>query len=221
MGLIFTGLIAGTASRYGRTVGLATAVAGFFLWNFFFLPPVYTLSVSDPRDVVALAVFLLVGVVTGTLAGKVRLEAQAASARIEALRRISLFGQRFSRAATVSDVLRDAAEEAAGMTTAGAVLLQGKSGLELEAVMPAGTALDEAARAAAEWAVQHDMATGMGTGTLPSVPWRFLRRAGGAPATSPVGAAGADAGYVGRPGSDGAGARAPGHAGGAERREAG
>ena len=182
MGLIFTGLIAGTASRYGRTVGLATAVAGFFLWNFFFLPPVYTLSVSDPRDVVALAVFLLVGVVTGTLAGKVRLEAQAASARIEALRRISLFGQRFSRAATVSDVLRDAAEEAAGMTTAGAVLLQGKSGLELEAVMPAGTALDEAARAAAEWAVQHDMATGMGTGTLPSVPWRFLPlRASGKP----------------------------------------
>ena len=182
MGLVFTGVIAGTASRYGRNVGLVTAVAGFLLWNFFFLNPLYTFSVSDPRDVVALAVFLLVGVVTGTLAGKVRLEAQAASARIEALRRISLFGQRFSRAATLSDVLRDAAEEAAGMTGAGAVLLAGKLGLELEAVMPAGTVLDEAARAAAEWSFQHDVETGMGTGTLPSVAWRFMPlRASGKP----------------------------------------
>ncbi len=174
MGLIFTGLIAGTASRYGRNIGLGTAVAGFFLWNFFFLPPVYTLSVSDPRDVVALAVFLLVGVVTGTLAGRVRVEAQAASARIEALRRISLFGQRLSRAATLSDVLRDAAEEAAGMTSAGVVLLAGKNGLESSAAMPAGTELDEAARAAAEWSFRHDVETGMGTGTLPSVAWRFM-----------------------------------------------
>jgi two-component system sensor histidine kinase KdpD len=174
MGLIFTGVIAGTASRYGRTVGFATAIAGFFLWNFFFLPPVYTLSVSDPRDVVALLVFLLVGVVTGTLAGKVRVEAEAASARIEALRRISLFGQRFSRATTLSDLLRGTAEEAAGMTTAGAVLLADKAGLEPGAAVPHGTVLDDAAMAAAQWAFEHGIETGMGTGTLPSVAWRFL-----------------------------------------------
>jgi two-component system, OmpR family, sensor histidine kinase KdpD len=174
MGLIFTGVIAATASRFGRNVGLATAIAGFFLWNFFFLPPVYTLSVSDPRDVVALIVFLLVGVVTGTLAGKVRLEAEAATARIEALRRISLFGQRFSRATTLSDVLRDSAEEAAGITTAGIVLLGEKTGLEPGAAMPPGTVLDEAELAAAEWSFRHNIATGIGTGTLPSVPWRFF-----------------------------------------------
>jgi two-component system sensor histidine kinase KdpD len=174
MGLIFTGLIAATASRFGRKVGLATAIAAFFIWDFCFLPPVYTLSVNDPRDVVALAVFLLVGVVTGTLAGKVRLEAEAATARIEALRRISVFGQRISRAATLSDLLQTGAEEAAAMTTAGAMLLSGKAGLELGAAVPAGTALDDAALAAAEWSLTHDIETGIGTGTLPSVPWRFI-----------------------------------------------
>jgi len=155
-------------------VGLATAIAAFFIWDFCFLPPVYTLSVSDPRDVVALTVFLLVGVVTGTLAGKVRLEAEAASARIEALRRISVFGQRISRAATLSDLLQTGAEEAAAMTTAGAMLLAAKAGLELGAAVPAGTVLDDAALAAAEWSFTHDIETGMGTGTLPSVPWRFI-----------------------------------------------
>jgi len=174
MGLIFTGVIAGTASRFGRKVGVATALAAFFIWDFCFLPPVFTLSVSDPRDVVALVVFLLVGLVTGTLAGKVRLEAEAATARIEALRRISVFGQRISRAATLSDLLQTGAEEAAAMTTAGAMLLASKSGLELGAAVPAGTVLDDAALAAAEWSFSHDIETGMGTGTLPSVPWRFV-----------------------------------------------
>ncbi|HQT45836.1 MAG TPA: DUF4118 domain-containing protein, partial [Acidocella sp.] len=174
MGLIFTGVIAGIASRYGRATGLATALGGFFLWNFFFLSPLYTLSVNDPRDVVALLVFLLVGMITGTLAGRVRLEAEAAGARIEALRRISLFGQRFSRATTLSDVMHDIVEEAAGIASAGVLLMAGKRGLEQVQAKPADTRLDEAALAAAEWAMQHQIETGIGTTTLPSVPWRFI-----------------------------------------------
>ena len=174
MGLIFTGLIAATASREGRGPGLFTAIFGFFLWNFFFLPPLYTLSVADPRDVVALAVFLLVGLVTGTLAGRVRQEATTAAARVEALRRISLFGQRLSRAATLSDILTTAAEETAAITGAGIVLLAQNGTLTPEVSRPAGTALNEAAQAAAEWCLAHDMETGTGTTTLPTVPWRFL-----------------------------------------------
>ncbi|MBU6497084.1 MAG: sensor histidine kinase KdpD [Rhodospirillales bacterium] len=174
MGLIFTGLIAAMASRSGRNAGLFTAAFGFLLWNFFFLPPLYTLSVSDPQDVVALLVFLLVGLLTGQLAGRVRLEAAAAAARVEALRRISTFSQRLSRATTLSDVLRGAAEEAAAITGAGIVLMQGTSGLEPEACVPETTRLDEAAAAAAEWCAVHDLETGIGTSTLPSVPWRFL-----------------------------------------------
>ena len=174
MGLIFTGLIAATASREGRGPGLFTAIIGFFLWNFFFLPPLYTFSVADPRDVVALIVFLLVGLVTGTLAGRVRQEAATAASRVEALRRISLFGQRLSRAVTLSDVMATAVEEAAAITGAGIVLLAQSGRLTPEASRPAGTALDEAAEAAAEWCLTHDVETGTGTATLPSVPWRFL-----------------------------------------------
>ncbi|WP_298222703.1 sensor histidine kinase KdpD [Acidocella sp.] len=174
MGLIFTGLIAAMASREGRGPGLFTAVIGFFLWNFFFLPPLYTFSVADPRDVVALAVFLLVGLVTGTLAGRVRQEAATAAARVEALRRISLFGQRLSRAATLSDVIATASEETAAIAGAGIVLLTQNGALTPEVSRPVGTALNEADEAAAEWCLAHDVETGTGTTTLPSVPWRFF-----------------------------------------------
>ena len=174
MALIFTGLIAAMASRAGRAPGLYTAITGFLLWNFFFLPPYFTLSVADPRDVVALLVFLMVGLLTGTLAGRVRQEAATAAARVEALRRISLFGQRLSRAATLSDVLAAAAEETAAITGAGILLLSHNNALTPEAARPETTVLDEAAQAAAEWCLAHDIETGTGTSTLPSVPWLFL-----------------------------------------------
>ncbi len=188
MGLIFIAVIAGAASRLGRAAGLVTSIAGFLLWNFFFLSPIFTFSVSDPRDVVALVVFLLVGIVTGSLAGRVRLEAENASARIEALRRISLFGQRFSGAATQADVLRGAAAEAAAMTAGGVVMLADKQVLQSPISEPAGTWLDDAALAAADWSLRNNIETGIGTATLPSVPWRFIPlRVGG----SPVGILGA------------------------------
>jgi two-component system, OmpR family, sensor histidine kinase KdpD len=175
MALIFTGLIAAMASRAGRAPGLYTAITGFLLWNFFFLPPFYTLSVADPRDLVALLVFLMVGLLTGTLAGRVRQEAATAASRVEALRRISLFGQRLSRAATLSDVLAATAEETAAISGAGILLLLDQTGtLTPEAARPEGTVLDEAAQAAAEWCQAHDIETGTGTATLPSVPWLFL-----------------------------------------------
>jgi len=173
--LVYTACIAGAASRFGRNVGLANAAVAFLAWDFFFLPPLYTFEVNDPRDVVALVVFLGVGVVTGTLAGRVRVEAEAAAARIEALRRISLFGRRFSRAATQAELLHDTAAEAAAMTTAGVVMTANAGGgLTPGGLVPHGTPLDEAAYAAAEWAFRHDIETGIGTGTLPSVAWRFL-----------------------------------------------
>ncbi|HQT38019.1 MAG TPA: sensor histidine kinase KdpD [Acidocella sp.] len=174
MGLIFTAIIAGAASIYGRNVGLATASAGFLLWNFFFLPPIYTFSVSDPRDVVALIVFLIVGIVTGTLAGRVRLEAQTASARVEALRRISRFGHRFSLATTQADLLLETATQAASITTAGIVMLAENGTLTAPLAVPPGITLDAAAFAAANWAFKNNIETGIGTATLPTVPWRFI-----------------------------------------------
>jgi two-component system sensor histidine kinase KdpD len=174
MGMIFTAVIVGAASRYGRIAGLVTSVAGFLIWNFFFLAPLYTFSVTDPSNVVALAVFLIVGVITGSLAGRVRMEAATASSRIEALRRISLFGQSFSRAATQAEVLHNAAAEAAGMTKAGIALLSEGNSLQTMAATPKDTELDDAAFAAADWAYRNNIETGIGTDTLPSVPWRFL-----------------------------------------------
>ncbi len=172
--LVYTAIIAGAASRFGRNVGLATAALAFLAWDFFFLPPLYTFTVASPRDLITLGIFLASGLVTGQLAGRVRVEAEAATARIEALRRISLLGRRFAPATTQTDILDIAASEAAAMTSAAVLLLPSSGGLTPAAAVPAGTTLDNAAFAAASWAEAHKTETGIGTATLPSIAWRFL-----------------------------------------------
>jgi two-component system sensor histidine kinase KdpD len=55
------------------------------------------------------------------------------------------------------------------------VLLSTADGeLEVGAEVPAGVALSEAESAAAQWCAEHNVQTGLGTSTLPSVAWRFL-----------------------------------------------
>jgi two-component system sensor histidine kinase KdpD len=167
-GFMFTAIVVTLASRFGRGVGLFAALASFLLWNFFFLPPIFTLSVADPRDVMALVVFLAVGVLTGSLAGRVRKEAETARLRIEALRRVALFGRTLAHATDVPE-LAQATEAEAEALAGTAKLLRAHND-----TLTRTPDLDEAAAAAAEFAFRHRVAAGTGTMTLPAVPWRFL-----------------------------------------------
>jgi two-component system sensor histidine kinase KdpD len=52
--------------------GALAAVLATLGFNFFFIPPVHTFTVEDPRNVVALAVFLLSGLLIGRLSALAR-----------------------------------------------------------------------------------------------------------------------------------------------------
>lgn len=53
--------------------GIAAALLATLALNFFFLPPLYTFTIADPRNVVALLVFLAAGLVIGRLSALSRL----------------------------------------------------------------------------------------------------------------------------------------------------
>jgi two-component system sensor histidine kinase KdpD len=54
----------------GLPAGLAASVLSFLALNFFFTPPFHTLTVGQEEDVVALAVFLVVSVIVGSLVSR-------------------------------------------------------------------------------------------------------------------------------------------------------
>ncbi len=167
MGYVFTAIVVAMASLYGRSVGIFAALTSFVLWNFFFLPPIYTLSVANPRDVTALFAFLVVGVLTGSLAGRVRAEAEAARTRIDALRRITLFGRALAQVSDEAGLATVVEAEARALASEAVLLFARAEGL------PRVAAFDDVATAAAEFAWHNRVATGMGTTTLPGSVWRF------------------------------------------------
>jgi two-component system sensor histidine kinase KdpD len=90
--LIYLLVILLVASVAGPGPAVLAAVLAFFAWNFFFLPPYHTLYIRDPKDWLALAAFLVVGVIVGALAGRMRDRESAARAREQesaALNRLS------------------------------------------------------------------------------------------------------------------------------------
>ncbi|HZU76554.1 MAG TPA: DUF4118 domain-containing protein, partial [Dehalococcoidia bacterium] len=66
------------AAAWGWAVGLYTSVLCNLLFNYFFVPPLYTFSVQRPENALALALFLVVAAITASLLARSRQHAIAA-----------------------------------------------------------------------------------------------------------------------------------------------
>lgn len=179
-GMAFLAPVVASASLYGLAVALATGVMAFLAWDFFFLPPVLSLTIGSPDDLIALVIFMGVAAATGALASRLRQEMQAAQGRIEGLRRIGRFSRELGTPTTEADLLAVIGRQAADIAGSAVVLVPTGDGGELvvaAAIGPEGggvPAPDEAGWAAARWAFAKQEETGQGTSTLPSAGWRFL-----------------------------------------------
>ncbi len=77
----------------GRRVGVLVSVAAILVWDWFFIPPLYTVTVASPRDLLALLVFLAVALLVGQLSNVTRRRTEEALQRArssEALYDLSL-----------------------------------------------------------------------------------------------------------------------------------
>lgn len=69
------------ASRWGLRYAVGVAVVATACYNFFFLPPVGTFTISDPQNWLALLAFLSTGVIGSRLSQRARDEAEQARTR--------------------------------------------------------------------------------------------------------------------------------------------
>src|ERR1700759_309878 len=76
--LTFLVLVLLTSAYWGFRIALFTAFAATALFNFFFLPPVGTFTISDPQNWIALLAFLTTAVVASNLAERARRQAALA-----------------------------------------------------------------------------------------------------------------------------------------------
>jgi len=79
--LLYLPVVIACALRFGFAPALAGAVLSFLCWNFFFLPPFYTLGIENPRDWLSLVIFLIAAMTTAWLASEARRQTEAAQTR--------------------------------------------------------------------------------------------------------------------------------------------
>ena len=163
------------AVSFGIWPAIYASVLSFLVYNFFFIEPLYTFTVAEPYELLALIIFLVVAVITSALAGRVRAQADISAGRMRAMRRLYEFTRHMSELATLDAVAEGAASEInASLGRAVVVLLEQDGELELTAAWPPEDELDAAPMTAARWAFSHAEAAGADTATLPTVPWFFV-----------------------------------------------
>jgi K+-sensing histidine kinase KdpD len=94
-----------SAIRWGVAPAVVAALASAAVYDFFFLRPFYSFSINEPRQIVDLALFLFVALVTGNLAAMLRREADNSRRREHEIHNLYLLSRRLALCSTASDLV--------------------------------------------------------------------------------------------------------------------
>ena len=111
--MVFLMAVLFTAMNFGVWAAIFASLLSFGVYNFFFIPPLYTFTIAEPYELLALVIFLVVAVVSSAMAGRVREQARISASRMRAMRRLYEFTRRLSGLATQDAVAEGAASEMA------------------------------------------------------------------------------------------------------------
>ncbi|MBA3460907.1 MAG: sensor histidine kinase KdpD [Deltaproteobacteria bacterium] len=154
------------AALGGRAPGVLAAALSVAAYNFFFVPPLYTLAVADLDHLITFAVMFTVGTATGTLVARMRHAEEASRLRERRTSALLSFTGHAAAARSTADVAAAVVAQIEDALRAPASVLVSRHDGELEAV--AGLApLAEQEMAVALWAHRHRRAAGRGTEMQP------------------------------------------------------
>src|SRR5271169_6185549 len=186
--LVFLTAVLASAVAWGLLPSLFACILSVLAYNFFFLPPIYTFSVGDPENVVALFFFLIVAIIVSNLTAATRRQVVTARARAKTTAELYAFSRKVAGIGALDDLLWATAFQISSMLNVRTVLLmplKDGDGLEVASGYPPEDQLDAADMAAARWTWEHNR----GADTLPGVKRLFLPLRTG---SGPVGVIGID-----------------------------
>jgi two-component system sensor histidine kinase KdpD len=188
--LVFMTAIVAVTVRYGLLPSLFASVLASLCYNFFFLPPIYTFTITDPTNLAAFVIFIVVAVLVSNVGARVRSQAVTAIDRARTTEALYAFSRKLAGVGTLDDVLWATAYQTALMLKVRVVLLLPENGsIAVRAGYPPEDTLDDADLAAAKWAWEHDRVAGRGSDTLPGAKRLFLPMHTG---RGPIGVVGID-----------------------------
>lgn len=98
--------VLGVAAAWGLRYSIAMSIAAALCLNFFFLPPVGTLTIAETQNWVALGVFFIAAIVASNLSERARREAAEANRRRQDVERLYAFSQQLLGSDNVVELLK-------------------------------------------------------------------------------------------------------------------
>jgi two-component system sensor histidine kinase KdpD len=165
-----------SAMTWGRQVGLAISLLAVIVLDVLFVPPQFSLAVSDLNYLPVFAVFIIVGMATSFLADMVRRRGEMASRRERFVSALYSFSRYLIAARNSNELLDYATKEISeAFECEVAILLPDKRGqLQVQAKVGDSISFDERRLGVATWAYQLGQPAGHGTDTLPSATLSYL-----------------------------------------------
>ena len=163
-----------TATLFGLRPALIASISAALTYNFFFLPPIYTFTISDPQNAITFLVLTGVAIVASQLTGRLKREANIGARTSAENAAIAAFGQQLAAVADEEGTGAAVCEEIAAMLDVSTLLITRK-GTEIAIIggQKGQSPLGPIDVAAAEWALDRGEATGRDTGTLAASDWQF------------------------------------------------
>ncbi len=173
--LVFLAAILFTAVNYGLWPSLYASLISTLAYNFFFLAPLYTFTITDPANILALIFFTIVAVLTSNLTARTRRQIVVAQSQVKTTTELNSFSRKLAGINDLDDLLWAAAFQIASMLQLRVVFLFPADGhMSVTAGYPPEDVADDADLAAARWAYDHQRAAGRSSDTLPGAKRLFL-----------------------------------------------
>jgi two-component system, OmpR family, sensor histidine kinase KdpD len=164
------------ATRYGRGPSLMASLLSVAAIDFFFVPPFFTFAVTDTQYIITFSVMLIVAMVIGGLAARIR--AQAESARERELRVAALYAMSRELASSrgVQALLAVSIRHITEVFGARVVVLLPDASRRLGGGEAPGAEfpMDPSEVAVSQWVYEHGQVAGQGTDTLPGAKGLYL-----------------------------------------------
>jgi len=172
-GLLF--LVSILAIFFGPGPILLAAASSALIWDYFFIPPQFTLHIDKPEDVLMLIMFFFIALLNGILTSRVRRQEQKIRIREERTQALYQLTKELNTAAGMDGVSKIAVNYVQKyFTLDSAIILKTELG-KLDGVVQDGTtiSLSENDFSVANWVFKHSSIAGKYTDTLPSGAYTF------------------------------------------------
>jgi two-component system sensor histidine kinase KdpD len=172
-GLLF--LVSILAIFFGPGPILLAAASSALIWDYFFIPPQFTLHIDRPEDVLMLIMFFFIALLNGILTSRVRRQEQKIRIREERTQALYQLTKELNTAAGMDGVSKIAVNYVQKyFTLDSAIILKTELGKMGSAVQDGTTiSLSENDFSVANWVFKHSSIAGKYTDTLPSGAYTF------------------------------------------------